>query len=51
MLHVDQEGSHDFSCYHFQNENIEQVNWGGGGGGGGGDERERSAVMTIFNYQ
>ena len=35
MLHVDQEGSHDFSSYHVHNENI----WGEGG-----DKRERSAV-------
>ena len=41
MLHVDQEGSRDFSSYHVHNENI----WGGG------NERERSTVMTIFNYQ
>ena len=40
MLHVDQEESRDFSSYHVHNENI----WGG-------NERERSAVMTIFNYQ
>ena len=40
MLHVDLEESRDFSSYHVQNENI----WGE-------NERERSAVMTIFNYQ
>ena len=40
MLHVDQEESCDFSNYHVHNENV----WGE-------NERERSAVMKIFNYQ